>query len=143
MSRVLLLNYAKQTFYLNCDGLIDGRDIYPATLAIVDLASYNASYPGCNALNLDFDQDDLVRLSDIPLFVDALLGRPVGFNPGDANCDGLVDGRDLGAFNVALVSPAQYAMDYPDCLIANMDLSDNGVVDLADIPEFVMSLLDQ
>ena len=59
---------------------------------------------------------------------------------GDMNCDGLVDGLDIGPFVLALLDPTGYAMQYPDCNILNGDLIADGVVDLADIAPFVALL---
>jgi len=57
--------------------------------------------------------------------------------PGDVNCDGQVDLFDVAPFVVALVDPAGYAAQFPDCYAANGDINGDGVVDGFDIGPFV------
>jgi hypothetical protein len=56
---------------------------------------------------------------------------------GDANCDGVVDFRDINAFVLALSVPADYVTQYPDCNFLNSDCNQDGVVDFRDINAFV------
>ena len=39
--------------------------------------------------------------------------------------------------------PSQYALDFPDCPIANGDFNGNGEIDSDDIDDFVATLLAQ
>lgn len=58
----------------NCDGKVNGLDIQAFVLALLNPAAYNAQFPTCDICHSDMNADDLVSLSDIPLFVTALLG---------------------------------------------------------------------
>jgi len=64
-----------------------------------------------------------------------------GFQKGDMNCDGLINNFDIDAFVLALLNPAQYAIDYPDCNVNNADTNGDGLVNNFDIDSFVMLLL--
>jgi len=59
---------------------------------------------------------------------------------GDVNCDGLVDGRDVAAFVVAVVDPAGYPTAYPGCNILNADTNNSGAANDGDIPSFLALL---
>jgi formylglycine-generating enzyme required for sulfatase activity len=61
--------------------------------------------------------------------------------PGDANCDLVTDGSDVGAFVLALVDPAAYEEAYPSCQVANADLDCDGSANTGDISDFVECLL--
>ena len=61
----------------------------------------------------------------------------VWFGPGDANCDGTVDGFDIQPFVLALTNPAQYESDYPSCSLEQADCNYSGGVDGFDIQPFV------
>jgi hypothetical protein len=58
-------------------------------------------------------------------------------NPGDMNCDGVIDGRDIQAFVLALTDPTGYANTYPGCDILNADVNGDGGNDEQDIDPFV------
>lgn len=60
---------------MNCDELVNGNDVAPFVLAVVDAASYSVAYPTCNLLNGDFFDDDMVTVQDINGFVNELLGN--------------------------------------------------------------------
>lgn len=60
---------------------------------------------------------------------------------GDLNCDGSVDLPDVEPFVVALLSPDDYAKQWPDCDISHADVNDDGSVDLADVSGFIELLL--
>ncbi len=62
-------------------------------------------------------------------------------NPGDVNCDGLRDGRDIQAFVVALLNPAGFPTIYPGCNIQNADVNQDTVINIADAPALVTRLL--
>jgi hypothetical protein len=61
--------------------------------------------------------------------------------PGDMNCDGRVDGADVGAFVLAVLNPSQYGGQYASCDILAGDLDLSGAVASADIPLFAQLLL--
>ena len=50
----------------------------------------------------------------------------------DMNCDGVVDGKDIAPFDLAMNDPAAYQAQYPDCKIMNGDADCDGDIDLAD-----------
>jgi hypothetical protein len=60
--------------------------------------------------------------------------------PGDLNCDGVVDFRDINPFVIALASPEGFATQFPDCIIYNGDTNLDGLVDFRDINPFVLLL---
>lgn len=62
-------------------------------------------------------------------------------NPGDVNCDGLYDGRDIQAFTKALLDPAGFPTAYPGCNILNADVNLDTVIDITDAPALVARLL--
>jgi CHRD domain len=59
----------------------------------------------------------------------------------DMNCDGVLDGRDVGAFVSALLSPHDYDTQHVGCDINNGDMDGDGAVDEMDIAEFVSRLM--
>ncbi|MEK6642275.1 MAG: hypothetical protein AABZ08_00065 [Planctomycetota bacterium] len=63
-------------------------------------------------------------------------------NRGDMNCDGLVDGRDIQPFLIAVQDPGAYATSYFSCDILNGDMDGNTTVDEFDVPGFVNRLLN-
>lgn len=60
---------------------------------------------------------------------------------GDVNCDGFVDFGDINPFVLALIDPAGYASQYPDCDIMRADIDEDGEADFGDINPFVALLL--
>jgi plastocyanin len=56
---------------------------------------------------------------------------------GDMNCDGGIDFDDIDPFVLALVSPEDYAVAYPDCNVLNGDTDQDGDVDFDDIDELI------
>ena len=59
---------------------------------------------------------------------------------GDLNCDGVVDLHDIVPFVRALVSPQDYAAEYPGCDRTLADLDANGTVEVSDIAFFVNAI---
>jgi len=59
---------------MNCDGVLDGLDIQPFTLALTDRDVYEAAYAGCNWRNADVNDDDNVNSEDITPFISELTG---------------------------------------------------------------------
>jgi hypothetical protein len=61
---------------------------------------------------------------------------------GDANCDGLVNLRDLDLFVLILTDRDAYQAVYPDCNVdVFCDMNDDGMVDGLDIQGFVQRLI--
>ena len=58
---------------MNCDGVLDGRDIGPFVLAVLDPPAYAATYPGCNINRADIDGNALINVDDVPPFIDLLI----------------------------------------------------------------------
>lgn len=63
-----------------------------------------------------------------------------GWLTGDMNCDGAVSVADIGGFVLALTNPATYAVQLPQCDMANGDTNGDGSVSVADIGSFVTLL---
>lgn len=59
----------------NCDGKVDGLDIEPFILALINQSSYTAQNPHCNILESDMNADGTVNEPDVSLFVNKLLSR--------------------------------------------------------------------
>lgn len=59
----------------NCDGRVDGSDIQPFILALINQASYTAQNPYCNILDSDMNGDGTVNEPDVSLFVNKVLSR--------------------------------------------------------------------
>ncbi|MCH8808133.1 MAG: hypothetical protein IH986_18875, partial [Planctomycetes bacterium] len=59
---------------------------------------------------------------------------------GDLNCDGTVNALDIAPFLLALFDPAQYPIQYPNCLINNADINGDGLVNAEDIEGFILLL---
>jgi hypothetical protein len=66
--------------------------------------------------------------------------HPVVVVPGDMNCDGKVDFRDISPFVLALADPPVYGARYPQCDLRSADCNHDGVVDFRDINPFVALL---
>ena len=60
---------------------------------------------------------------------------------GDMNCDGLVNGLDVAAFVQALMDPAGYATDHPDCNAAHADMNGDNLINVVDVASFVAKAL--
>lgn len=60
---------------------------------------------------------------------------------GDLNCDGVVDGRDVAPFSLALVDAASYPGAYPFCQLSQADVNNDASIDTNDISDFVACLL--
>ncbi len=67
-------------------------------------------------------------------------GQFVSDNPGDLNCDGLVDFGDINPFVLALTDPAGYARAFRSCNILNGDINGDGLTNFGDINPFVRLL---
>ena len=63
-----------------------------------------------------------------------------GVRPGDLNCDGVVDFKDINPFVLLLTDPAGWQTAYPNCPQENGDANGDGVVDFKDINPFVALL---
>jgi hypothetical protein len=62
---------------LNCDNLLDFRDINPFVLALTAPDAYVLAYPDCSLNNADINGDGAVGLGDINPFVNLLAGAAV------------------------------------------------------------------
>jgi hypothetical protein len=60
--------------------------------------------------------------------------------PGDLNCNGVVDFEDINPFVIAITSQASYQAAYPDCNWLNGDCNGDGYVDFDDINGFIVLL---
>ncbi|QOJ14438.1 MAG: hypothetical protein HRU75_07205 [Planctomycetia bacterium] len=75
-------------------------------------------------------------------FLDGLDTCPQGRNDGDMNGDGLVNNFDIDPFVLALIAPAEYAMQYPG-LDPNCagDVDNSGALNNFDIDPFVAKVI--
>jgi hypothetical protein len=62
-------------------------------------------------------------------------------NFGDMNCDGFVNSFDIDPFVLAILDPAQYAIDFPNCDVTLADANQDGQVNSFDIDPFVALVL--
>ncbi len=68
-------------------------------------------------------------------------GAPgMAYDPGDMNCDGVVDDSDCPVMSLAMTDPDGYAATYPGCPLANADLNGDGLIDCVDFPLFVAAV---
>ncbi len=120
---------------MNCDGMVDGRDVAPFVLALIDPVGYGQVYPGCDIARGDMNDDGLVDVGDLGMFLDALLGT-CGALKGDVNCDRVVDGLDIRSF--VMVALGQ---DLIPGHFEAADLDGNGIVDAGDVLLFTDLLI--
>jgi hypothetical protein len=59
------------------------------------------------------------------------------YDPGDLNCDGLVNTFDIDPFVIAITDPDVYYFILPDCDPMLADINGDGVVNTFDIDPFV------
>jgi hypothetical protein len=59
---------------LNCDGALNGYDIDPFVLALIDAAAYAATFPDCDRTLADINGDGAINGYDIDPFVQLLTG---------------------------------------------------------------------
>ena len=64
----------------------------------------------------------------------------MAFDPGDMNCDGLVDSGDCTVMALAMTDPDGYAAAYPSCTVGNADLNGDGLIDCVDFPLFIATV---
>jgi len=61
---------------MNCDGVVDGNDVLPFVLALIDGESFSTSYPGCNRNNADLNMDQQIDGADIQRLLDVVVSIP-------------------------------------------------------------------
>jgi hypothetical protein len=59
---------------MNDDGLVDGADVAPFTLALVDPTAYETAFPTCRWYDADCTCDGIVDETDVQALVNKLLG---------------------------------------------------------------------
>ena len=124
-------------------------DIAPFTnLAAGNAAAFTAtldpnSAPGTYSATytLAVSDEDLPGRAAGPALLLTLAAQLVpATHPGDLNCDGSVNFRDINPFVLALTNPAVWQAAYPGCPIGNGDVNGDGSVNFRDINPFVMLL---
>ncbi len=97
----------------------------------------------------DFDFDDPTSSGGDPNSLDesyrvlayvSAAVPPQVWDPGDMNCDGVVNNGDIDPFVLALNSQPDYELAYPDCDFNNGDINGDGFVNNGDIDPFVTLL---
>lgn len=93
-----------------------------------------------HALKADNDPDRMALLQSLttPGLHDCVGG--IVYQPGDLNCDGLINNFDISPFVLALTDPAAYALRYPNCDRMLADVNGDGAVNNFDISDFVALL---
>jgi hypothetical protein len=91
----------------------------------------------CNGNCVDDGQDILVGTS-VDFNGDGIPDSCQGF--GDMNCDGRPDALDIGPFVQAMIDPAGYLADFPNCEIFNADIDKNEALDADDFQPFATLL---
>lgn len=149
----------------NGDRVIDVNDYY----AILDCrAAVGDLLPGCEMM--DFNGDGAVDAADLAAFaarftgpsddcdedgtpniVEILIGGGTDVNRnavpdscesvGDCDCSGATNMLDIAAFVTAIIDPAGYAAQYPECNLLNADTNGDGVVNVLDINGMIELLL--
>jgi hypothetical protein len=54
---------------MNGDGVLDGADVHPFTLALMDRTAYETAYPTCRYFDADCNCDGLVDMADVQSFI--------------------------------------------------------------------------
>lgn len=67
-------------------------------------------------------------------------GAAPAFDPGDMNCDGVVDSLDCPIMRLAMTDPDGYGASYPGCPLENADVNGDGLIDCVDFPLFVAAV---
>lgn len=99
------------------------------------------SNPGC-CIIVDVNNDsamDIVLLDEIANTVRIQMNTAL--KTGDMNCDGLIDGRDIGPFVLAILDPGAYATQFSGCAIENGDIDNDTNTDVDDVPGFASLLV--
>jgi len=65
------------------------------------------------------------------------LQLPLPTLPGDLNCDGEVNFRDINPFVLAITNPELWQATYPDCNLMNGDINGDDEFNFRDINPFV------
>lgn len=74
------------------------------------------------------------------LVVLASAASVMAFDPGDMNCDGVIDSNDCPVMYLAMTDPDGYAAAHPSCPVDNADLNGDGLIDCVDFPLFVAAV---
>lgn len=103
---------------LNCDEIVNGDDVGPFVLAILDPPAHQSNYPGCPLSLANLNCSGGVTIEDISAFVECLINEicePCGLvietvtvgnpgNPGESQFDGIYGGvnytYDIAKFEV-------------------------------------------
>ncbi|MBN2561627.1 MAG: hypothetical protein JXQ75_11925 [Phycisphaerae bacterium] len=72
-SVVLMVMPALKPGDMNCDGALDGLDVQPFVLAVLDPTQYGLDFPACRIDNGDINMDTYVDIADADPFVTCLL----------------------------------------------------------------------
>jgi endonuclease/exonuclease/phosphatase family metal-dependent hydrolase len=83
------------------------------------------------------------QVSDhLPVIIDLQLPLAgPAFACGDLNCDGFVNSFDIDAFVLAILDPAGYAIQYPNCDLLLGDVNGDTFVNSFDIDPFTVAVL--
>ena len=144
-------------FDSDTDGLVDANDNCPFAFnpdqADADRDGVGDVCDNCPAVSNTYQEDaDADGFGDVcdncpttynPLQKDTNhngIGDACELRPGDVNCDGAVDFRDINPFVLALSNPSQWQETYAECRMLNGDINGDGSVNFRDINPFVACL---
>jgi hypothetical protein len=128
----------------NLRGALDVRltdGFVPAVGDSFSLLKYSSRRGAFTALYLPALPSDRawhVDYGTIALTLSVIAAPPIV--PGDLNCDGVVNFKDINAFVLALSDPAVFRATYLNCNILNGDCNSDGAVNFKDINPFVALL---
>ena len=123
---------------LNGDGARDGRDV----AVFVNVVSGADTDPAHIAAS-DLNQNGGIDAADLPVFVQLLIGAPSGIGPppatlGDVDGDHNRTGRDIQAFMAVMTGQNDDSAQF-----AAADITQDGLVNAADVPGFLTRVLSQ
>jgi hypothetical protein len=122
-------------------GLAFMADRFPA-----DPATESAVLASLGLPNNPWPEVWVLTTGDLYFFTDSNPpGPPVHISPatqpGDLNCDGVVNAFDIGPFVLALIDPTGYYAAYPNCGYFYADVNDDAAVNVLDVDSFVTLLM--
>lgn len=78
--------------------------------------------------------------AEIKTFINSM-PFPFYVPPGDANCDGKLNGLDIEPFVLAISNPSAYSSAFSSCDILDIDMNADRVINMDDLVPFVEALL--
>lgn len=112
-----------------------------ATHAIAGVPGYNAAAGHIHVgAFVNITQAQLAALLSIRALTSHLDGLVLDPR-GDMNCDGLINGRDIASFALAVIDPSVYFETHETCFLRRADISLDGLINATDVALFVNQLI--